>query len=248
MIRRSNVFVHLYAHTCEERGEWKARYIAKTIKRCDTARLATFPSFLSFFSLRFVTRLVFINFHASPRRRGARPRFEWCHYPGSNSLIINSLSQNTIESRTTGSSFTPFRAGTCFSAASTLSPPLLAAVLRCCCRSSTRPHSLISGRKKEKIEEEEEENVEEQKEEQGSGDAWNKNSSLNTLGWNILPSAYLRNRACSARLALVWTEIKVTGASSPGFNVGRIEDRKWFLSWTISWERTIFLEGSCCSW
>lgn len=74
---------------------------------------------------------MFINFHASPRRRGARPRFEWWQYrpvPGSNSLIINSLSQNTIESRTTGSSFTPFRAGTCFSAASTLSlsPP------RCC--------------------------------------------------------------------------------------------------------------------
>lgn len=184
---------------------------------------------------------MFINFHASPRRRGARPRFEWWQYrpvPGSNSLIINSLSQNTIESRTTGSSFTPFRAGTCFSAASTLSlsSSLLssgAAVVR-----ARVPTLWFPAEKKKKEKMEEEENVEEQKEEQDPATLRTKTRPWIRVGISFPPRILPPwNRACSARLPLVWTEIKVTGASSPGFNVGRIEDRKWLLSWTISWER-----------
>lgn len=91
---------------------------------------------------------MFINFHASPRRRGARPRFEWWQYqagPGRGLRIINFLSQKSIESRTMVPPLPLSLVGTCFSTLSchVLSPGSSGAV-----DVRARVPSMISGRKK----------------------------------------------------------------------------------------------------
>lgn len=170
---------------------------------------------------------VFINFHASPRadavhdlglNGGSIGRSQVGQLPY-NKFLIPELHWIPNDTR---SSFTPFRAGTCFSAAATTVLSLSLSLLSCpqvpLSFEHASPLSDFRPRKKKKRKKTRREKKWRRKT-KSRRRIWRRLEQKlvleHGLEYLILPSTKPCN-ACSARLPLVWTEIKVTGSFFTG--------------------------------